>query len=239
MKLIFEEYGQIDNPIQRRVKGVGLGLPLTRKLAQLLGGDVSVESQWGAGSEFFALIPRVFPGEAERVSGFDFIREPRPAPVPFAELDIRRTPVALAVGQHASLEKALIVDDVISDRYLIRGTLAALGQFEVIEAEQGLEALSLARTERPDVIFLDLLMPDMTGFEVLKRLKSDAETRNIPVIIHTSKILDDEERGDLTSAAEAILFKGNKSREAAIAQVRDSLAKAGLRPPVDQYRAES
>jgi CheY-like chemotaxis protein len=148
-------------------------------------------------------------------------------------------PVTLAIGQHASLEKALIVDDVISDRYLIRGALAALGQFDVIEAEDGSDALTLARKERPDVIFLDLLMPGMSGFEVLKRLKSDAETRDIPVIIHTSKILDEEERQILAEAAEAVLVKGNKSREAAIAQVRDALAKAGLRSPVDQSPAES
>ena len=169
VKRIFEEYGQIENPLQNRTKGVGLGLPLTRKLAQLLGGDVSVESQPGVGSEFIAQIPRVFVGETHGASGFEFARDSRPDPVPKAEVEIRHSAVALAVSQRASLEKALIVDDVISDRYLIRGTLAALGQFEIIEAEQGALALSLARIEHPDVIFLDLLMPDMTGFEVLKR----------------------------------------------------------------------
>ena len=54
-----------------------------------------------------------------------------------------------------------------------------------------------ARSQKPDVIFLDLILPDMTGFEILDRLKSDAETRDIPVIINTSKILDEEERGRL------------------------------------------
>jgi signal transduction histidine kinase len=236
---IFEEYSQIENPLQNPAKGVGLGLPLTRKLAQLLGGNVSVRSELGVGSEFIAEIPRAFVGEAQRVSGFDFVREPRPAPVPLSELENHLPPVSMAFGQRVLLEKALIVDDVVTDRYVIRGTLAAIGQFVIIEAERGVEALSLARQERPDVIFLDLLMPDMSGFEILKRLKSDAETRNIPVIIHTSKILDEEERGLLLGASAAILLKGNRSREAAIAQVRDSLAKAGLRPPIDQYAAES
>jgi CheY-like chemotaxis protein len=239
IKRIFDEYGQIDNPLQNRAKGAGLGLPLTRKLAQLLGGDVSVRSEPGVGSEFIALIPRAFAGEAGRASSFGFMREPSPAREPLAELEIHHPPAATALGQRALLEKALIVDDVVSDRYLIRGALAAIGQFDIIEAERGVEALSLARKERPDVIFLDLNMPDMTGFEILKQLKSDAETRNIPVIIHTSKILDEGERGQLAVAAEAILYKGNKSREAAIAQVRESLARAGFCPPVDRYRAES
>ena len=62
---IFEEFGQIENPLQKRVKGIGLGLPLTRKLAQLLGGNVSVESEPGVGSTFFAVIPRVFRRDGE------------------------------------------------------------------------------------------------------------------------------------------------------------------------------
>ncbi len=76
IKRIFDEYGQIDNPLQKSAKGVGLGLPLTRKLAQLLGGDVSVRSELGVGSEFIAEIPRAFGGEAQRISGFGFMREP-------------------------------------------------------------------------------------------------------------------------------------------------------------------
>ena len=108
----------------------------------------------------------------------------------------------------------------------------------VVEAERGAEVLSLARSERPDVIFLDLMLPDVTGFEILKRLKSDDTTKMIPVIIHTSMTLDDEQRESLAEAAEAIIFKGSKSREAAVAEIRDSLSKAGLFPPAHVNAAE-
>lgn len=114
-----------------------------------------------------------------------------------------------------------------------------MGQFEVIEAERGEEALSLARSQKPDVIFLDLVLPDMNGFEILDRLKADALTRKIPVIVNTSKVLDDEERGRLFRETVTAIEKGNRSREAAIDQIRDSLKKAGLRPPEYNRAAES
>jgi signal transduction histidine kinase/CheY-like chemotaxis protein len=222
---VFDEYGQIDNPLQNRVKGTGLGLPLTRKLAQLLGGSVSVQSETGVGSTFSVAIPRMFPRDERHEAGFTL------PPV------IDRLAALRAIEQRATIEIALIVDDEERDRYLIKGALSALGAFDVVEAERGEEALMLARSHRPDVIFLDLNLPDMSGFEILDVLKSEEKTRNIPVIIHTSEVLNDEKRRRLNKDTVAILTKGSKSREEAIAQIRDSLSKAGLRPPVHE-RAE-
>ncbi|HEX3450771.1 MAG TPA: ATP-binding protein [Isosphaeraceae bacterium] len=222
---VFEEYGQIDNPLQNRVKGTGLGLPLTRKLAQLLGGSVSVQSDTGVGSTFSVAIPRVFPRDERHEAGFTVL----PA--------IDRLAALRAIEQRAAIEIALIVDDEERDRYLVKGALSALGAFDVVEAERGEEALLLARSHQPDVIFLDLILPDMSGFEILDVLKSEEKTRNIPVIIHTSEVLNDEKRRRLNKDAVAIVTKGSKSREEAIAQIRDSLSKAGLRPPVHE-RAE-
>jgi signal transduction histidine kinase/CheY-like chemotaxis protein len=222
---VFEEYGQIDNPLQNRVKGTGLGLPLTRKLAELLGGSVSVQSETGAGSTFSVAIPRMFPRDERHEAGFTL------PPV------IDRLAALRAIEQRATIEIALIVDDKERDRYLIKGALGALGAFDVVEAERGEEALLLARSHQPDVIFLDLNLPDMSGFEILDMLKSEETTRNIPVIIHTSEDLNDEKRRRLNKDTVAILTKGSKSREEAIAQIRDSLSKAGLRPPVHE-RAE-
>jgi signal transduction histidine kinase/CheY-like chemotaxis protein len=223
---VFEEYRQIDSPMQNRVKGTGLGLPLTRKLAQLLGGSVAVESEVGVGSTFSADIPTLFPRDARHQAGFTEVPATH-------SLNAR-----LGLEQRATLEMALIVDDGERDRYLIKGALGALGGFDVVEAARGEEALLIARSQRPDVIFLDLILPDMSGFEILDVLKSEEKTRNIPVIIHTSEILNEEKRRRLNHDTVGILTKGAKSREEAIAQVRDSLSKAGLRPQVHE-RAES
>ena len=127
-----------------------------------------------------------------------------------------------------SIETALIVDDLEQDRYLIRESLMALGEFDVIEAETGQEAFRRLRSALPDVIFLDLALPDMSGFEILDHLKRDDHTKNVPVIINTSPILGDDDRNRLAGKAVDILTKGSDSREQAIAQVRGSLKKAGL-----------
>jgi signal transduction histidine kinase len=223
---VFEEYGQIDNPLQSRVKGTGLGLPLTRKLAQLLGGDVSVESELGMGSTFSVEIPQTFP------------RDGRQAADVTVQSTVDSRSILIGLEHRTTIEMALIVDDREQDRYLMKGALGALGPFEVVEAVRGEDALEIARSQQPDVIFLDLILPDMSGFEILDVLKSDEKTRNIPVIIHTSEVLNDDKRQRLKKDTVAILTKGSKSREDAIAQVRDSLSMARLRPPIPE-RAES
>jgi CheY-like chemotaxis protein len=122
----------------------------------------------------------------------------------------------------------LIVDDQEQDRYLIKGLLGGLGPFEVVEALTGEEALGRARADLPQVIVLDLGLPDITGFEVLERLKSDPATRAIPVIIHTSRSLEDQERILLSGQTVSILDKAVPSHEEALARLRGALGSAGL-----------
>jgi len=92
----------------------------------------------------------------------------------------------------------------------------------VLEAGDGPTGLRLA-AERPGAIILDLLMPGMSGFEVLDRLKSDPATRDIPVIVHTGTTLTQEERERLSSAAEAVVLKSAISHEEAVRRVREAL----------------
>lgn len=107
----------------------------------------------------------------------------------------------------APSRKALIIDDDEVSRYVLKRTLSTEMSWAVSEAETGSEGLDRARLERPEVIFLDLRMPGMDGFEVLESLKSDPDTRDIPVIIHTSAPLSDSELARLTLDAAAILAK--------------------------------
>jgi CheY-like chemotaxis protein len=124
--------------------------------------------------------------------------------------------------------RVLIVDDHDEARYALRGTLARAGSFLVTEAARGEEALSWARAEHPDLIFLDLGLPDMTGFQVLDRLKADETCRDIPVVIHTSRTLGEEELRALRGRAASILDKSFFSREDAAARLLDSLEKLDL-----------
>ena len=206
---IFEEFAQADHPLQQRTKGTGLGLPLARRLAELLGGSVNLQSVQGRGSVFSAVLPLVYSG---------------PAQVPAEpERDRLQTPAPVGKGEHS--DYILIVDDDEAARYVLKRFLAET-DFTIIEAANGAEGLSSARENRPRVIFLDLMMPEMSGFEVLERLKSDPDIRDIPVIIITSKPLKDRDRSYLEGKAIAILSKETASREAAIAGVQEAVAQA-------------
>jgi CheY-like chemotaxis protein len=101
---------------------------------------------------------------------------------------------------------ALVVDDDPVDRYVARQRLEQLG-CAVTEAGGGLEGLVRARQERPDVIVLDLLMPDRSGFDVVDELAETAETCDIPVVILTSKHLDAAERRRLAPRVVTVLAK--------------------------------
>jgi len=109
--------------------------------------------------------------------------------------------------------KALIIDDHDVARYIVRGFLAELGCSSV-EAAGGHDGLRLVREASPSFVVLDLTMPDMSGWEVLERLRSDTATRSLPVIVHTSKDLSGEERHRLKSLGAALLSKNETSREA-------------------------
>jgi CheY-like chemotaxis protein len=119
-----------------------------------------------------------------------------------------------------------MVDDDDIARYLLRGLFASSG-YRFMEANGGIEGLRVARKSKPNLIILDLQMPDMSGFEVLDALKRDPETREIPVVIYTSHVLDSEERARLQAAVD-IVPKESRSREAAEARFSEALSRAGL-----------
>lgn len=186
---IFEEFTQVENTLQGKVKGTGLGLPLSQRLAALLGGSICVRSALGQGSVFSLMIPRL---------------------IETAEAPQAPDAAGLRAGS------VLIIDDNEMERYALRQFLAFDG-YEVIEAVGGYDGLRLARQHLPDCIFLDLAMPDIHGSEVLQLLRASEATRDIPVVIFTSQLPDGTQRQKL-SAADALLMKNELSRDS-VAQV--------------------
>jgi len=120
--------------------------------------------------------------------------------------------------------KALIIDDDESARYIMLQLLQET-KFKGMEAENGKKGLELAEQEQPDLIFLDLIMPDMDGFTVLEALKASEKTKHIPVIISTSKVLDQKERELLHKQAAMILAKNTTSTEDSLQRLRTILEK--------------
>lgn len=186
---VFEEFSQVENPMQTTVKGTGLGLPLSQRLAGLLGGSIEIRSSLGRGATFTLAIPPRLDG-AGAAAGLASA-EPM-------------TPMAL--------DRVLIIDDNEIERYALRQFLST-SRYEVIEATGGYDGLRLARQAHPDVIFLDLMMPDVHGFEVLKMLKAIEETRHIPVVLFTSQQLESEDDRERAAQADALLTKSELSRD--------------------------
>jgi CheY-like chemotaxis protein len=120
------------------------------------------------------------------------------------------------------IQKVLLIDDEEVSRYLLKGVLADT-KFSILEASGGIEGLEIAHSEQPDLIFLDLVMPDLTGFEVLLKLRQDARTRDIPVVVVTSKILDEQELALLKEKASAVVPKNVTSRDAVLLEIRGAL----------------
>jgi CheY-like chemotaxis protein len=128
------------------------------------------------------------------------------------------------------VRRVLLIDDDEISRYLVRGWLDDVA-CTVVEARGGEEGLLRARQDPPDAIFLDLVMPDVSGFEVLERLRADGPTQDIPVVVVTSKVLEDAERRRLKTLGAAAVVSKAADRDTAVTQLRSVLVGAGLVAP--------
>ena len=163
--LVFEEFSQADDSTSRNYGGTGLGLPISRRFCRMMGGDVTVESNPGEGSVFTILMPMtvVVDGEVSEVGA----EEP-----------------AAVVPEPESERTVLVVDDDPAALDLIGRSLQKEG-VRVVTAAGGREALRLAASLQPAAITLDVMMPDLDGWDVLRELKQDPATLDIPVIMVT------------------------------------------------------
>ncbi|MEJ2367544.1 MAG: response regulator [Acidobacteriota bacterium] len=158
---IFGEFIQVDSEAGRRFEGTGLGLALVRKLVEIHGGTIRLQSAPGQGSTFRVELPLAFSGA------------PGPAPNSSRPASSREPQTANTV---------LIVEDDTTGYEVIASHLSG-SEYLTVRARLGEEGVRMARTLKPAAITLDLILPDLDGFQLLKRLKQDPETRDIPVII--------------------------------------------------------
>ncbi len=185
--LIFQKFQQLENPLTRQFEGTGLGLVLTRALARLHGGDVSFLSREGKGSQFTLLLPPSPPKTnfGEQDMGVEDtvahkIEDADSFPVlPRSRNCVSSTPANLP----ASEQRLVIVVEAVA-RYIedLSEQLTGLG-YRVVIARSGCEAVEKARRLQPKAVFLNPLLPLLSGWDVLTLIKSDAATRHIPVIV--------------------------------------------------------
>ncbi|HKF16415.1 MAG TPA: response regulator [Candidatus Dormibacteraeota bacterium] len=330
LSMLFQAFTQAHTSTSRSFGGTGLGLVITRQFCELMGGDVSVASEFGKGTTFTIRLPvavtdrpaelpaqgarereavetagsvlvidddpmvgdllRRFLGKegfqvvtaASGDEGLRLAAEVHPDVITLdaimpgmdgwmvlsrlkADRDLQSIPVIMltivdnrnlgfslgasdflikpiqrdvlvATVQRLSLKPTapvLIVDDDKLTRDLVKRSLESEG-FQVVEANNGRIALEQMESTKPGLILLDLLMPEMDGFEFLAELRRQERWRSIPVVVVTAKNLDGADRTRLNGYVERILEKGAFTREELLRELRD-LVKAGLRP--DEARA--
>ncbi|HET8726848.1 MAG TPA: response regulator [Alphaproteobacteria bacterium] len=173
---LFQAFTQADASTTRHYGGTGLGLAITKHFCRMLGGDVQVESEHGKGSTFTVLLPAIREDEA-----------------------VVRGATDLAPGRSGTI---LVIDDERSTHALLERELGAHG-YRVIHALGGAEGLRLARQTRPDAITLDVIMPDMDGWSVLRSLKQDPDVGDTPVLMVT--VLGDREMGYALGATDFLI----------------------------------
>ena len=167
LESIFESFKQQDEQDIKKYGGTGLGLAISKKLAELMGGTITVNSEINKGSKF-------------KLELSDIDISPR-------ELSINPENI-VQIDEYSFLPgKILVVDDVEINRELIRGVLKN-PEFEIFEAQNGNEAIDLAREHHPDLILMDIRMPQMDGNEATRIIKSDPDLKNIPVVAITASI---------------------------------------------------
>jgi signal transduction histidine kinase/DNA-binding response OmpR family regulator/HAMP domain-containing protein len=192
MGKLFQAFSQADASTTRQYGGTGLGLVITRHFCQMMGGELTVESELGVGSTFTIRLPAL-------------VQERRIEPA--LVVDSRFEPLPEGAST------VLVIDDEPGVCHLVRRFLSKEG-FRVETALDGEEGLRLARELQPDAITLDVLMPGMDGWTVLAMLKTDPDLADIPVIMLT--IVDDKSRGYMLGASEYMTKPIDRERLIAI-----------------------
>jgi CheY-like chemotaxis protein len=174
-------------------------LPIAKRFCQMLGGDLTVESEVGVGSTFTIRVPSILPGATAQV-----VPETVSAASDAETVDVRSARTGRTI---------LVIDDEAGAREIVERILRKDG-FDVVTASTGEEGLRLAHTVRPIAITLDVMMPDMDGWSVLRALKADPALCDVPVVMLT--MLDDKTKGYSLGATDYLVKPVDKKQLHAI-----------------------
>ncbi|MGE5655724.1 MAG: CHASE2 domain-containing protein [Actinomycetota bacterium] len=185
LEKIFLPFEQVSEA-GKRSEGTGLGLAISQKIATLMGSNIQVQSQLGTGSIFWIdlTVPLAHDWGGERL-----------APTNQKIIGLRGTP-----------PRILIIDDDINHLSLLSSILQGIG-CQTLEAGNGEQGLQVATKESPDVILLDLSMPNMDGFEVMVHLQANVKTREVPIVVSSASVFEEDRQRSLQSGAKAFLPK--------------------------------
>ncbi len=207
---IFDRFHQVDSSQTREYEGTGIGLSLTKELVELHSGTITVQSTLGTGSTFTVQLPlgkdHLLPEEIVGAAGeSDELPMDTAEPIePEADADKR------TINWESTWE-ILIVEDNADVRQYIRSYLEE--DYRITEARNGEEGLKKALSKIPDLVISDIMMPEMDGLELCRRLKNDERTSHIPVILLTAKAEVEDRLSGLKTGADDYLSKPFEARE--------------------------
>jgi signal transduction histidine kinase/ligand-binding sensor domain-containing protein/DNA-binding response OmpR family regulator len=187
IKRLFDRFYQVTESKNHKYSGTGIGLSLVKSLVEIMYGKIEVKSEPGSGSEFIVTIPvnkQFFANHEIDTSGQVFESGIRDK-VAILYNQIVDLPAADSLMKDRDNPKILVIEDNLDMRLYICSSLPA--HYKVLEAENGKEGFEIARKEEPDLILSDIMMPEMNGLELCKKIKNNLYTSHIPVILLTAK----------------------------------------------------
>ncbi|MGQ9866651.1 MAG: ATP-binding protein [Pseudanabaenaceae cyanobacterium] len=184
MARLFQPFTQVGDH-SRHAEGTGLGLAITKRIVDLMGGTLQVDSRFGVGSTFRVTLPIAIVGKPS---------------------ETHLCTQGLVTGYRGPARTVLVVDDKWENRSVVVNLLVPLG-FRVQEAKDGREALTLAQASPPDLIVTDLVMPVMDGFELVRYLRSDRRLQDIPIIASSASTFDQDKQQSLDVGCNEFLPK--------------------------------
>jgi signal transduction histidine kinase len=216
---VFDRFRQVDNSATRRYSGTGLGLALVKEITERHAGSVFIRSRPNEGTTIGVRLPRLPASDLERLLEKDGTEHPSPnesarwldlaaqqgavqpamTPLPQMEREYVDDPAGERTGT------VLIVDDEPDMRRYLVELLAA--EYRVLQASDGRQGLELAQARRPDLMVLDLMLPEIDGLEVCRRLKTAAETRGIRIVLLTARADETSKLTALDHGADDFLTK--------------------------------
>ncbi|AFY54837.1 putative transmembrane sensor domain protein [Rivularia sp. PCC 7116] len=184
LQKIFKPFEQVGDA-GKRPDGTGLGLTISQRITALMGSEIQVESTLDKGSTFSVQLTMPVNNEYA------------------AQINLNQQQI---IGIQGNTPQILIVEDDKNHLSILRNLLQSIG-FETLEAIDGVEGLNSAIENNPDVILLDLAMPNMDGFELMVKLQGNAQTSSIPIIVSSASVFDADKQRSLEAGAKTFLAK--------------------------------